>query len=196
MRTVYHAKPPISVVRTTFTGKSNFLARFGAELLEHSRVRQEIRIIEFLCTARAVSRAGTAFNTGARNIRRVVRVNRTHRADFRAQTAVLTQHHHRARLGLQELCGRFVGLKRRVVGCLRVTRYLRRLDLSLASQLERRTLSSIRSSLRSAASGRSAASLSENTCRHKKAPPAAGLKLFFVSSSHISASALSYALPP
>ena len=36
----------------------------------------------------------------------------------------------------------------------------------------------------------------ENTCRHRKAPPAAGLKLFLVSSSHISASALSYALPP
>ena len=73
-------------------------------------------------------------------MRRVVRVNRTHRADFRTQTAVLAQHHRRSRLGLEELCGRFVSLERRVIGCLRVTRYLRRLDLSLASQLERRTL--------------------------------------------------------
>ena len=140
MRTVYHAKPPISVVRTTFTENRIFLARFSLELLEHSGVRQEIRIIEFLCTARAVSRAGTAFNTGTRNIRRVVRVNRTHRTDFRTQTAVLAQHHRRSWLGLEKLCGRFVSLERRVVGCLRVTRYLRRLDFSPASQLERRIL--------------------------------------------------------
>ena len=38
-----------------------FLAFLGVILLQHSRVRQEIRIIKFLCTARAVSRAGTAF---------------------------------------------------------------------------------------------------------------------------------------
>lgn len=83
------------------------LTGFGPEFLEHSRVRQEIRIIEFLCTARAVGRAGTAFNTGTRNIRRVVRVYRAHRTQLGAQAALFAQHCHCARLGLEELLRAF-----------------------------------------------------------------------------------------
>ena len=73
-------------------------------------------------------------------MRRVVRVNRTHRADFRTQTAVLAQHHRRSRLGLEELCGRFVSLERRVVSRLCIAGHLECLELALAPQLARHAL--------------------------------------------------------
>lgn len=102
-----------------------FLAFLGVILLEHSRVRQEIRVVELLCAGRAVGRAGTAFDARSGDFRRVFRVYRAHRTQLGAQAALFAQHCRRVRLCLEEFRGRFVRLERRVVGCLRVTRYLR-----------------------------------------------------------------------